>query len=194
MKIIKAKRPFYRDIIFRSELEARWAVFFDYLNVQYKYEPEFDEVECDGRRILHKPDFFLVDLCLWIEVKSKILEQLDDSEIRKIVGWGKYEGILILSGPPRILDGKSDPHYLCTWNPIKNRVNHAQRQIWWCECPKCRRIDVRPCGGVPLNCEKTCYAKPYYDVFGEELDVPDGHRSKRLREACRTAKNFVFGS
>ena len=37
---MKAIETYYNGYRFRSRLEARWAVFFDALNVEYDYEPE----------------------------------------------------------------------------------------------------------------------------------------------------------
>ena len=39
-KTIKAIETEYNGHRFRSRLEARWAVFFDALGVEYVYEPE----------------------------------------------------------------------------------------------------------------------------------------------------------
>lgn len=53
---MKVKETQYKGYRFRSRLEARWAVFFDALGLQWEYEPEgyfFD----DGSRYL--PDFFI---------------------------------------------------------------------------------------------------------------------------------------
>ena len=53
---MKPIETLYKGILFRSRLEARWAVFFDALGIHYRYEPEaFEEV--NGVRYL--PDFFL---------------------------------------------------------------------------------------------------------------------------------------
>lgn len=46
----------YKGFFFRSRLEARWAVFFDALGVEWEYEPEGFEFP-DGTRYL--PDFAL---------------------------------------------------------------------------------------------------------------------------------------
>lgn len=48
----------YNGMYFRSRLEARWAVFFDCLGIQYQYEPEKFETP-EGRYI---PDFFIPGL------------------------------------------------------------------------------------------------------------------------------------
>lgn len=53
MKPIETRYKGYR---FRSRLEARWAVFFDALGIEWEYEPEGFELD-DGTRYL--PDFFV---------------------------------------------------------------------------------------------------------------------------------------
>lgn len=65
MKAIETK---YGGCLFRSRLEARWAVFFDHLNIKWEYEPE-GFVLSDGRYYL--PDFWLPTFChgMWVEVK-----------------------------------------------------------------------------------------------------------------------------
>ena len=42
---IKPIETIYKGYRFRSRLEARWAVFFDALGIEYEYEP--------GRVVLH---------------------------------------------------------------------------------------------------------------------------------------------
>jgi hypothetical protein len=63
--LIKAIETIYNGYRFRSRLEARWAVFFDALGVDYEYEPEGFELSC-GRYL---PDFFLKDFDVYVEVK-----------------------------------------------------------------------------------------------------------------------------
>jgi len=67
--MIRAIETQYNGYRFRSRLEARWAVFFDTLNVPYEYEKEGFELE-DGTRYL--PDFWLPHLELWVEIKGKL--------------------------------------------------------------------------------------------------------------------------
>lgn len=62
---IKAIETVYKGYKFRSRLEARWAVFFDTLGIEYEYEKEgFD---LDG--IWYLPDFWLPRYGHWIEIK-----------------------------------------------------------------------------------------------------------------------------
>lgn len=64
---IKPIETVYNGYRFRSRLEARWAVFFDALNIKYEYEPEGYEME-DGTKYL--PDFYLPQLRYYAEVKG----------------------------------------------------------------------------------------------------------------------------
>lgn len=58
----------YAGYLFRSRLEARWAVFFDAMGLRWKYEPEGFHLP-SGRRYL--PDFLVTlhNEQLWVEVK-----------------------------------------------------------------------------------------------------------------------------
>lgn len=65
MKVIETEYKGYR---FRSRLEARWAVFFDTLNIKWEYEKEGYELS-NGQRYL--PDFWLPDQKVWVEIKGQ---------------------------------------------------------------------------------------------------------------------------
>lgn len=62
---------------FRSRIEAKWAVFFNSMDIEYLYEPEGFELPSGDRYL---PDFYLPDVGMrstedtgvWIEVKSII--------------------------------------------------------------------------------------------------------------------------
>ena len=65
---MKAIETTYKGYRFRSRLEARWAVFFDTLGIEWEYEKEGFEFD-DGTRYL--PDFWLPGLQCWIEIKGE---------------------------------------------------------------------------------------------------------------------------
>ncbi|WP_328937670.1 hypothetical protein OG288_15795 [Streptomyces tauricus] len=67
MTTIKAIETHYAGCRFRSRLEARWAVFFDAMEIRWEYEPE-GYVLSD--RTYYLPDFLLPDSGTWIEVKG----------------------------------------------------------------------------------------------------------------------------
>lgn len=58
---IKAIQTEYRGFLFRSRLEARWAVFFDACGADWEYEPEGYDL---GNGIYYLPDFLLHDVQL----------------------------------------------------------------------------------------------------------------------------------
>lgn len=80
----------YKGYKFRSRLEARWAVFFDTIGVEWEYEPEGYELG-DGLRYL--PNFLLhgvegrVQGDLYIEVKG----QMNDEDAKKIWKFCGYD-------------------------------------------------------------------------------------------------------
>lgn len=71
MKFIKPIETFYKGYRFRSRLEARWAVFFDALNIQWEYEKEGFDLA--GVRYL--PDFWLSTVKMWAEVKPTAFDK-----------------------------------------------------------------------------------------------------------------------
>lgn len=84
--MIKAIETVYNGYKFRSRLEARWAVFFDALGVEYQYEIEgfdlsgYDERDYFGNRFVDKlegdtwylPDFYLTGQEAWVEIKPTV--------------------------------------------------------------------------------------------------------------------------
>jgi len=94
---LKAIPTRYKGYHFRSRLEARWAVFFDALDIQYMYESEGYELR-DGTKYL--PDFYLPELSggLHVEVKPTI----EPFQFRKAMRFSEQNlsSILLLVGEP----------------------------------------------------------------------------------------------
>lgn len=65
-KDIRPIETYYNGYRFRSRLEARWAVFFDHVGIEYEYEPE-GFVMHDNTPYL--PDFFLPRHNTYVEIK-----------------------------------------------------------------------------------------------------------------------------
>ena len=88
MNGLKAIQTEYKGYLFRSRLEARWAVFFDSCGVKWEYEPEGYDL---GDGIHYLPDFLLHGVTvnhgyyrkncdIYVEVKG----QMDDADADKI--------------------------------------------------------------------------------------------------------------
>ncbi|ACL41900.1 hypothetical protein Achl_3949 (plasmid) [Pseudarthrobacter chlorophenolicus A6] len=85
----KAMEVSYSGRIFRSRLEARWAIFLDLLDVNWDYEPSFYQV---GEELFYLPDFYLPDHQLWLEVKGA--PYMDTASMAKVLA--------AVAGPQRI--------------------------------------------------------------------------------------------
>src|SRR5712692_10530353 len=92
----------YKSYRFRSRLEARWAVFFDALGIDYRYEPE----GFDLNGLFYLPDFYLPteQPASWIEVKPEIPRDPEgwSSLLRRLFELSKFQrehAIAILGDP-----------------------------------------------------------------------------------------------
>ena len=106
MEQIKAIETHYNGYRFRSRLEARWAVFFDALGVDYEYEPEGFDL---GDGIYYLPDFYLPEDDVWVEIKGK---QLTNEELEKILRFGNAKCDILKHGTRlRVLVGQIPDAY-----------------------------------------------------------------------------------
>lgn len=92
----KAIETVYNGYRFRSRLEARWAVFFDELGLDYEYEKEGFELPM-GRYL---PDFWIADWLAWVEIKPE--RKWDSAAWLKCVALARATGYpcLLLLGSP----------------------------------------------------------------------------------------------
>ncbi len=127
--MIRAIQTAYSGYRFRSRLEARWAVFFDAIGIEYEYEPE--GFNLNGARYL--PDFWLPSLKYLIEIKGQSptpKEELLVTELSEHLGARK--GFILWGSIPQggsIWDWGSEGWHLL-W-PIWDN-GHC-----WCLCPDC---------------------------------------------------------
>jgi hypothetical protein len=77
---MKAIETRYKNRRFRSRLEARWAVFFDALGIQWEYEKE--GYELDGMQYL--PDFWLPEQDCWVEIKGQEPTEEEEEKARRL--------------------------------------------------------------------------------------------------------------
>lgn len=107
---MKAIETRYRDFRFRSRLEARYAVFFDALQVEWLYE--YEGYELDEDRYL--PDFWLPKLKIFVEIKG---EFPNDREVRlcRKLQWYTDRMVLLCYGLPNENNG-----WLLAWDHVQN--------------------------------------------------------------------------
>ena len=101
---ISAIPTYYKGVFFRSRLEARWAVIFDRLGIDWHYETEGYDIQIDeGITIRYLPDFQLRGgsiRCpdpLFVEVKGNM--QPDDA--LKIRAFSEYYPIYVVGEIPK---------------------------------------------------------------------------------------------
>jgi len=94
--MIRAIETIYSGYRFRSRLEARWAIYFDALGIQYEYEPEGFDL---GEAGWYLPDFYLPRVGMWAEVKRV---PLTPRERKKAEALSQQSGepVLMLVGLP----------------------------------------------------------------------------------------------
>jgi hypothetical protein len=94
--MIKAIETNYNGYRFRSRLEARWAVFFDTLGIEYYYEPEGFDL---GDGIWYLPDFWLPQVKKWAEVKPAPLSADELEKCKRLVKYLGYDCLLLIGIP-----------------------------------------------------------------------------------------------
>ena len=140
----EAKPTTYKDVTFRSALEACWAETLDKLGVVWEYEPEMIALPSGANYL---PDFRLPEIAAWLEVKGHNVPRVEKAQelgrtlacecspayacsCRWRGGW-----IVILGHPPRILRREGD-HRRSWW---MNWSSVYGSNPWFTTCPNCTK-------------------------------------------------------
>ena len=172
----KAIETRYGGCRFRSRLEARWAVFFDALGIEWEYEKEGYDLGEEG---LYLPDFWLPKQSLWVEIKG---QQPTDAEMKKL--WALFMqspgDVLCLVGNPGA--EKVAGHW---WTCVPD---DGDSQAIVCELvlENCQR-----CSGIVLSCPHD-WMKVFHCSPGCNYEKS---RSDAIQKAARAANSarFEFG-
>ena len=70
----------YQYTLFRSRMEARWAVFFDRLNIRFEYEWQPYKTSCGA----YLPDFYIPLLGAFIELKPAPPDIVQETKIAEL--------------------------------------------------------------------------------------------------------------
>lgn len=115
--MIKAIETVYNGYRLRSRLEARWAVFFDTLGIEYQYEPEGFDL---GNGIWYLPDFWLPGFELWVEIKGTEPNYDEQSKAALLAQQGDNTVLIFWCDFSR----KTRNHTMCFWKD-SNGVFHS---------------------------------------------------------------------
>lgn len=94
--MLRAIETSYNNYRFRSRLEARWAVFFDVLSIEYWYEYQGFQLR---RGLKYLPDFWLPQVNMWGEVKAKALTPEETEKCQELARLSGYPCLLLVGMP-----------------------------------------------------------------------------------------------
>lgn len=166
--MLKAIETLYNGYRFRSRVEARWAVFFDRLEIAYEYEKEGFELDC-GRYL---PDFWLPAHEAWIEIKG---QSPTDEEIVKVcaLAVGTERMVVLFAGE---LSFANKGHFA---HPYTGEF--VPSCFCWAECGGCRGISLVLDEALPqIRCAPCGGFTPHLAL------------SKRIRDAFTSARSARF--
>lgn len=143
----------YNGQVYRSRLEARWAVFFDSLRIPFFYEPE--GFNLNG--ISYLPDFYLPDSHQFFEVKG-IMTEMDEAKIHGLIDAGYSVTVGYPDGEFKACElsdittpeGKHEQFFsmepggaswLCRCNVCGKYWFTGSEQSWRCQCCGCHEGD-----------------------------------------------------
>lgn len=186
MPEIKAIETIYNGYRFRSRLEARWAVFFDALGIEYLYEAEGYQLS-DGT--LYLPDFYLPESDSFFEVKG-VMGELDMHKIEMLM---KDTGKAVTIGYPNFAFEPCD-----RWEYKDEALYEMAGSGALCKCKKCGKHWFMGLNGIyTCQCCGEYDGDHHYDVvvwsFSKndppDTDFGDGERALRRAKQAR----FEFG-
>lgn len=175
---IEARQTRYNGVTFRSKLEAQWAVFWDELGVKWEYEPETFKFR-DGKQ--YTPDFWIVDLALWVEIKPNEIIAREEEAMLKCSQLAYETGDLVYLDQggfawPLTDDAKNFfvPGYEWTYSVLffpctgslgeeDSIIMYDSENHYWATCPECGKIGIAAMirsnlfGNDIFSCE--CYTR-----------------------------------
>lgn len=161
MSNIKAIQTEYKGYLFRSRLEARWAVFFDELGIEWEYEPE-GLVLSNGTYYL--PDFYLPGFHCFFEVKRKSIRGTSEGYHAMVLisngQWcNEWSGIICFGDP------MDDDLYIYCQETDDGGGGSYESEV---------TIGLHPVTGEPyLFSYEDGRERSFFDVFGEDMrDIP----------------------
>ena len=177
---IQAIETSYKGYRFRSRLEARWAVFFDALGIEWRYEMEGYELPA-GRYL---PDFYIPHLDCWIEIKGEKPTELEQEKVSQLASQQKKAAYLFFGEIPWIDDhGEIEKPADCAIALFEFGWDHDYR---WCQCTQCGKFGIQFSGcGDRICARATC-------PTAKEYGADNTPALKAAYEAARSAR-FEYG-
>jgi hypothetical protein len=188
----------YAGRLFRSRLEARWAVFYNALGIPWMYEPEGFLLSDGADSVAYLPDFYLPTLNCFIEIKP---QEPSSTEQHKAAVLAQETGtrVFIFFGMPghHVFDGypSGQPGYDSAYlwdgtylDETGTRMGAFDNCYSWCVCLRCGEFGIEFQGrSERLSCR--CYANEnrcYTYDDARVLKAYDRANSARFRDRIDT--------
>lgn len=192
--MIKAIETQYRGYRFRSRLEARWAVFFDAMGVEWEYEKEGYDLESAwlsyNAEVEHfnlerpdtfwyLPDFWLPKQGFFVEIKPRFNEQFSpdrDTEIKaRLLG-----NTIVVMGSPSCTEtrwGHEAAYTIFAFGDEQHLFGY---------CPKCKTFGEGFCGWAERICpdevacghqrkDSLCFSEPMIYAYRAAMSARFEH-------------------
>lgn len=178
---IKAIQTRYKGCYFRSRTEARWAVFFDTLKIEWFYEHDGYVLPSDSQYL---PDFWLPKQDCYVEIKGA--RPTDDEELKCYeLAKGTGKNVYCFFGDIRNPEDQDYETNDGAYAYLPSSVDVVRDNFYhWCECSQCGYFGIEYSGRNERLC---CPCAKTDREFN--CDTP------RLRSAYETARSarFEFG-
>ena len=198
-RYIKARETRYNRVNFRSRLEAQWAVFWDELGVKWEYEPLTFKFS-DGKQYI--PDFWIVDLALWVEIKpnAKIAHE-EKAELKCFQLAGETRDLVYLDQggfawpiseawqyskslvPQEAAEIYSVLFFYIT-DPVQGDWIYLSDNNYWAACPECGKIGIAAlskCSGLFRNDIFSCECSTRHHFLDSNSEILMEAYDKALR-------------
>lgn len=140
MKNIRSFRTQYNGEWFKSQLEAKWAIFLDELKLQREYEPEGYIISTGHSTIAYRPDFYIAaPFDCFLEIKP-ISPTEDEKQKAEALAAASEKNVIIFSGPP-INNLRAESGGI-QYDPYGN----WDSGFIFAECEECGHLQITFCG------------------------------------------------
>lgn len=155
----KAIPTMHAGVVFRSRLEATWALFLDHLEEPWQFEAEAFELP-SGKYL---PDLLLPRLDIWLEIKPKAPSEREKRLCLELCN-ATEQKVVLAFGPFGVwMDPKRAVHYQPTAlayvpmpGPDGLHCVGPDERFWPCLCPVCEKFGLEFEGRGARICGETC--------------------------------------
>lgn len=155
MRTIQAIPTTYKGITFRSRLEARWAIYFETLGLEWHYEFEGYQLgDC-----WYVPDFWLPKVGwkgTFVEVKPTREVAGADDRIFRLAGEAGVDTLLVWSNPVVFPEGQGY-EIARAYETVDGEPEYGWDNChYFCGCSNCDRVGLAYCADANRLCLQGC--------------------------------------